>query len=69
MARFQNHFSKRAELFLTYDDVFFKLLFVNLLRLTSCWGRQAVEAYNLLRLDSLLWLRDYSTTTFLPFTM
>ena len=38
MARFQNHFSKRAELFLTYDDVFFKLLFVNLLRLTSCWG-------------------------------
>lgn len=38
MARFQNHFSKRAELFLTYDDVFFKLLFVNLLGLTSCGG-------------------------------
>lgn len=38
MARFQNHFSKRAELFLTYDDVLFKLLFVNLLWLTSCCG-------------------------------
>lgn len=41
-----------------------KLLFVNLLR-----PDKLLRSDKLLRLDSLLWLIDYSTTTFLPFTM
>lgn len=55
---------------LTYDDVLFKTLVCEpvgadkLLRLDKLLGLD-----KLLRPDSLLWLIDYSTTTFLPFTM